>query len=68
MEKILNDLLGKKINVNCGNTAFRGENQGFYEGFLKLSDDSGDSLYIDPTKIVAVGEVVESVSRPGFLG
>ena len=69
MEEIIRNLTGKKIDVNCGNAAvFRGENIGYSSGVLTLRDDFGKTVYIDGTRIVAVSEISDGSSRPGFIG
>ena len=69
MEEIIGNLIGKKIDVNCGNAAmFRGENLGYSNGVLALKDDTGKTVYIDGTRIVALSEVTDAASRPGFIG
>ena len=69
MEELLGKLTGKKIDVNCGNAAmFRGENLGYSNGVLELVDDLGKTVYIDGTRVLAVSEVSDAASRPGFFG
>ncbi len=68
MERIIGDLKGKRIDVNCGSgSAFRGENVEVSDGVLTLRDEHDKVFYIDLTKIVAVSEVADSVSKPGFI-
>lgn len=67
MERIISQLTGKKIEVNCGSgVAFSGENRGVEGGVLKLDCD-GKQLYIDLQKIIAVNEAADAVGRPGFI-
>lgn len=62
-------LIGKKLDVVCmGAVAQRGENNGVSGGVLKLSDDEGKVVYIAIPTIVAVNEVSDAGSRPGFIG
>jgi len=69
MEEIIRNLTGKKIDINCGHSAlFRGENLGYSNGVLTLKDESGKTIFIDVARIVAVTEVSEASSRPGFIG
>ena len=69
MEEILGNLLGKRIDVNCGNAAmFRGENLGYSNGVLEIKDESGKTVYIEGTRILAVSEATDAASRPGFIG
>lgn len=68
MEKIITDLIGKRIEINCGHgVAFKGENVGVEAGILTLECD-GKKLYIDLTKIVVVSEATDSAGKPGFIG
>ena len=69
MEEIIRSFTGKKIDVNCGHSAvFRGENLGFANGVLTVKDESGKTVFIDATRIIAVTEVSEASGRPGFIG
>lgn len=69
MEEIIRNLIGKKIDVNCGHSAiFRGENLGYAGGILTVKDETGKTVFIDATKVVAVIEVSEASGRPGFIG
>ena len=69
MEEIIGSLIGKKIDVNCGSAAmFRGENLGYSNGVLELKDDLGKTVYINGSRILAVTEVSDAASRPGFIG
>lgn len=69
MEEIIGSLIGKKIDVNCGSAAmFRGENLGYSNGVLELKDDLGKTVYINGSRILAVSEVSDAASRPGFIG
>lgn len=69
MEEIIRSLTGKKIDVNCGHSAiFRGENLGYANGVLTVKDETGKTVFIDAAKIIAVIEVSEASSRPGFIG
>ena len=69
MEEIIRNLTGKKIDVNCGHLAlFRGENLGYSNGVLTVRDEYGKTIYIDGARIVAVTEVSDAATRPGFIG
>lgn len=69
MEKVLNSLEGKRVEVNCGRgIVFAGDNQGVTEGVLRVKDDHGKVFMIDVEKVIAVCETVEQTARPGFLG
>ena len=69
MEQLISSLAGKKIDVNCGAGAlFRGENLGYENGVLSLKDEHGKTVYIDGSRILALSEVSDAASRPGFIG
>lgn len=68
MEQIIGSLVGKRIDINCGtNAIFRGENLGYSDGVLTLKDESGRTIYIDGSRVVAVSEVSDPSVRPGFI-
>lgn len=69
MERIISELVGKKIEVNCGSgVAFAGENRGAESGVLKLDCDGKQLyIYIDLQKIIAVNEAPDATGRPGFI-
>ncbi|HLA94940.1 MAG TPA: MM0924 family protein [Pyrinomonadaceae bacterium] len=69
MEELLRQMAGKKLDVTCmGAIAVRGENLGVSDGILRIKDDEGKTYFISVTSIVAVSEVLDSQSRPGFIG
>ena len=69
MEEIIGKLIGKKIDVNCGSaTVFRGENLGYSNDVLELKDEFGKTVYINGARILALSEVSDAASRPGFIG
>lgn len=69
MDQIIGELIGKKVDVNCGSgTVFRGENSGQSNGILTLTDEDGRRFYIDMSKIISISEVGETASKPGFIG
>jgi hypothetical protein len=69
MEEIISNLKGKRIDVNCGMSAvFRGENVSYNGGILELRDETGRTVYIEGSRIVAVSEVTDPSIRPGFIG
>lgn len=69
MEDLIKTLVGKKINVLCGPAvSFRGTALDLANGLLKLKSEEDDEWYIALDKIVAVSEVTESHTRPGFIG
>jgi hypothetical protein len=69
MEKLLNSLVGKIIDVGCGTTAmFRGQVEELKEGILFLRDEDDKLYYIAIDKIASISERSDSHSRPGFIG
>lgn len=69
MENVLSALVGKKIDVVCmGAVSQRGENHGVSDSVLRIHDDEGKVVYISIGTIVAVSEVSDASSRPGFIG
>lgn len=67
MEGVINELVGKRIEVNCGNgVALSGDNQGIERGVLKLECE-GKLIYVDISKIVVVSETSEAGGKPGFI-
>lgn len=69
MEEVIGKLIGKKIDVICGTSAvFRGEGLAYANGVLTLKDESGRTFYIDGAKVLAISEVTDGGSRPGFIG
>lgn len=68
MEELLNQYIGKKIDVSVGTTAvYRGEVVDVRNGMLYLRDDDGKVAHIAVDKIEVVYECSESISRPGFI-
>ena len=68
MEELLNNLIGKKIDVSCGGSAvYRGLVTGMNPGLLLLKDDDGKLAFIAVDKITVVCECSESSTRPGFI-
>ena len=69
MENVLQSLSGKKLDVVClGAVSQRGENRGLSDGVLTLVDDEGRVVYIAVSAIIAVSEISDAASRPGFIG
>jgi len=69
MEEFLKQLVGKKVDVACGETAFiRGEILSVNAGILYLKDEEERPVYVAIDKIAAVWEVKENHHRPGLLG
>ena len=69
METLLTQLMGKKIDVNCGaSAAFRGDVVDVKDGVLYLRDDTERVAYVAIEKIAMIYEIKEHLSRPGFVG
>ena len=68
MEELLNQYMGKKIDVSVGTSAvYRGEVIDVRNGILYLRDDEQRVAHIAIGKIGVVYECNESASRPGFI-
>lgn len=68
MEEFLKQLMGKKIDVSCGEGAsFRGDVVDVKNGILFLRDEE-KVAYIVIDKIAMICEIKEHSSRPGFVG
>lgn len=68
MEELLNQLLGKKIDVTCGtNAAFRGDVVDVKAGVLYLRDEDERVAYVSIDKIAVIYECKETHPRPGFV-
>ena len=68
MEDLLNQLLGKKIDVTCGtNAAFRGDVVDVKRGVLYLRDEEERVAYVSIDKIAVIYECKDNQSRPGFV-
>ena len=68
MEGLLNQYIGKKIDVSVGTSAvYRGEVIDVRNGILYLRDDEHKVAHIAVDKIGVVYECSDSASRPGFI-
>lgn len=68
MEELLKNLLGKKIDVNCGtNAAFRGDIVDVKAGVLYLRDEDDKVAYVSVDKIAVIYECKDDHNRPGFV-
>jgi hypothetical protein len=68
MEELLRSLLGKKIDVTCGNNAtFRGDVVDVKGGVLYLRDEDERVAYVAVDKIAVIFECSETPTRPGFV-
>lgn len=69
MEKLLETMVGKEVEITCGNsTGFRGEVVGLTPGVISLRDKDGKTVHIAVEAVVAVNEVNHEHIRPGFVG
>ncbi len=68
MEEFLKQLMGKKIDISCGETArFGGEVVIVNKGILYLRDEEDRAAYVAIDKIAIIWEEKESQHRPGFV-
>ena len=68
MEELLNQYMGKKIDVSVGTSAvYRGEVIEVRNGILHLRDDDHKVAHISLDKIGVVYECSDTASRPGFI-
>ena len=68
MEELLKDLVGKKIDVNCGTAAvYRGEAIAVNNGVLHLRNEDDIEVFISIDRIAAMFECKDFPSRPGFI-
>jgi len=68
MEALLNGLIGKLIDVNCGsNVMYSGEVISAGSGLLKIKNEEGHDVFVAIEKIAAVTECSNPGSRPGFI-
>jgi hypothetical protein len=68
MEELLNQYIGKKVDVSVGTTAvYRGDVIDVRNGILYLRDDDAKVAHISIDKIAVVYECSDSASRPGFI-
>lgn len=69
MEEFLTHMMGKKIDVSCGEGAIvRGDIVDVKAGVLYLRDENDKVAYVAVDKIAIVWEVKDIESRPGFIG
>lgn len=69
MERLLTELNGKRIDVNCGSSiVYRGEVVSAEGGVLRLKHEDGHDVFVSIDKIAAVSECKDFTSRPGFIG
>ena len=69
MNEILKELINKKVDINCGADAlFSGEVLDVKESLVVIKDKDDRRVNISISKIVAITESSEPLSRPGFIG
>lgn len=68
MEKLLDELKSKKVDINCGSNAiYRGEVIESKDGILRLRNEEGEDVYVAIDKIAAIAECRDPSARPGFI-
>lgn len=69
MEELLKEMVGKKIDVNCGTAAvYRGTAEEVKNGVLRLKNEDDDvDVYIAIERIAAIYPCKDFPSRPGFV-
>ena len=68
MEELLNQYMGKKIDVAVGTSAvYRGHVIDVRNGILYLRDDEQRVAHIAVDKIGVVYECSDNTTRPGFI-
>lgn len=68
MEDFLKQLMGKKIDISCGQAStVRGDVIDVKGGVLYLRDEHERVAYVAIEKIAVVWEVKEHQTRPGFV-
>ena len=68
MEEKLEELKGKRIDINCGSGAnFRGVVENVDDDVVVLKDEDGLITNVSIKKIIAVTECVDPTTRPGFI-
>ena len=68
MEEFLKQFIGKSVDVSCtAAPVVRGEVVDVKTGILHLRDEDENLSYVAIDKIAVIGEVKESVTRPGFV-
>ena len=69
MEELLNQLMGKKVDITCGtNATFRGDVIDVKAGVLYLRDEEEKVAYVAIDKIAVVYECKDHPAKPGFIG
>ena len=69
MEELLQNLMGKKVDISCGtNAAFRGDVMDVKAVVLYLRDEDEKVAYVSIDKIALITECKDATARPGFIG
>ena len=68
MQKLLSNMIGKKIDVFCGGaSSLRGEVIKVEEGVLHLKDNDAKTCFVAIDQIVVVWEARDDEHRAGFV-
>ncbi len=68
MEEFLKQLMGKKIDLSCGQSStVRGDVVDVKNGVLYLRDENDRVAYVSIERVAIVWEVKEHHTRPGFV-
>jgi len=68
MEEFLKQLMGKKIDISCGQAStVRGDVVDVKNGVLYLRDENERVAYVAIERVAIVWEVKEHHTRPGFV-
>ena len=68
MEEFLKQLMGKKIDISCGQSStVRGDVVDVKNGVLYLRDENDRVAYVSIDRVAIVWEVQEHHTRPGFV-
>jgi Domain of unknown function (DUF6897) len=68
MQKLLANMIGKKIDVYCGgSSSLRGEVIKVEEGVLHLKDSDEKTCFVSVEKIIVVWEAKDEEHRAGFV-
>ncbi len=68
MQKLLSNMIGKKIDVFCGgSSSLRGEVINVEEGVLHLKDNDAKTCFVAIDQIVVVWEARDDEHRAGFV-
>jgi len=68
VEKFLKQLMGKRVDISCGNDSIvRGDVVSVTDELLHLRDENERVIYVAINKIAIIWEVKEQSQRPGFV-